>query len=163
MLLTLNLKTKQKIKDKQTMPTTSHYFFEGTCKWAKVRKPDDYDKFTIDLYPTEESLTLFRESNIAVGVRTDEDGDYLRFNRPRIKMIKDEEVDFGPPKVTDIDGFELEGLIGNGSKVIVKVSEFGPYNGRYGHRLEEVRVMDLVVYEGSNEVEAIAPDSVKPW
>ena len=134
--------------------------------WAKVRKPDDYDKYTIDLYPTDETMKLFNSSNIAVGVRTNEETseEYLRFNRPRVKMINDEEVTFGPPKVTDSEGNELDGLIGNGSKVVVKVAEFGPYNGRYGHRLEEVRVMDLVVYEGTGgNVEVITPDNIKPW
>ena len=145
------------------MPSTANYFFEGTCKWAKVRKVDDYGHFTIDLYPDKNSLKLYKTSNMSIGVRTDEDGDFLRFKRPNIKVIKDEEVTFGPPKVTTSEGEILEGLIGNGSKVIVKVSEFGPYNGRYGHRLEEVRVTDLVVYEGAGEAEAIAPSSVTPW
>ena len=147
------------------MASTVHYLFEGTCKWAKVRKPDDYDKYTIDLYPTEETMKLFQDSNIAVGVRTDVETseEFLRFNRPSVKMINEEEISFGPPKVTDSEGNELDGLIGNGSKVVIKVAEFGPYNGRYGHRLEEVRVMDLVVYEGNSNGEVITPDNVKPW
>lgn len=146
------------------MASTVHYLFEGTCKWAKVRKPDDYDNFSIDLYPTTETMELFKGSNIAVGVRTDDDSEeFLRFKRPISKMINEAEVTFGPPLVTDANGDTLEGLIGNGSKVIVKVAEFGPYGGRYGHRLEEVRVMDLVVYEGGGDVEVITPDSIKPW
>jgi hypothetical protein len=57
----------------------------------------------------------------------------------------------GPPLVINEDGNEMDDLIGNGSVVQVKIDTYkvanGPMKGKSGHRLEAVKVLELVSYE----------------
>ncbi len=133
------------------MATTYHYF-TGITKWAKVRKPDvKYNNFQVPLYMDEETLEKFKELNLALAVKTDDNGTFVTFKRPMEKLMKGEVVTFGPPKVFNADGSEMkEGLIGNGSTVTVKISKYDTIKGP-GHRLESLRVDDLVEYNPPKE------------
>ena len=123
---------------------TKNYYFTGTVKWAKVRKPDEkYNDYKIDLYPDEASVNLIKESGVQVKPKENEDGTFYTFRRKHEQLIKSKLEILGPPKVISPDNTEFEGLIGNGSRVTAKVAVFDTVKGK-GHRLEIVRVDDLV-------------------
>lgn len=130
---------------------TEHILLNGTCKWAKVRKPDDkYNNYTIDLYMDKESFSAFELSGLQLTPKEDEDGRFVRFRRPEEKMIKGEVIHYGPPKVVNSDNEVLpDTLIGNGSDVTVRVSVYDSTKGK-GHTLEAIRVNELVEFEGGN-------------
>ncbi len=130
--------------------STKYLYFSGIIKWAKVRKPDEkYQNYTINLYLDSKSKETFDDSGLSLGFKNDEDGEFITFRRPDAKLIKQELVHFGPPTVLGPDNKPFDGLIGNGSKVTAKVAVYDTIKGK-GHRLEIVRVDDLVVYEGGD-------------
>jgi hypothetical protein len=120
-----------------------------------MRTPDpEYDNYTIDLYPDDAGIETIKEAGLGIEPRIKDDRTFYKFRRPDTKMIKGELVKFGPPKVVKATGEEkdgipvtepFDGLIGNGSKVTIKVATYDAGKFR-GHRLEGVRVDDLVVY-----------------
>ena len=133
------------------MATTYHYF-TGVTKWAKVRKPDEkYQNFQVPLYMNGENLSKFKALGLGLRVKEDSEGTFVTFKRPVEKLIKGEVVVFGPPKIFDKDNNELkETLIGNGSEVTVKVCVYDTVKGP-GHRLESLRVDNLVEYNPPRE------------
>ena len=138
------------------MATTYHYF-TGKTKWAKVRKPDPkYDNFQVPLYLDDASKAEFAKTGLRLRFKSDEDGEFVTFRRPVSKMFKDGETVFGPPAVENPDGTEFEGLIGNGSTLTVKVSVYDSAMGK-GHRLEAVRVDELVEYNPESNNTPVAP------
>ena len=140
---------------------TKFYNFSGIGKWAKVRKPDPmYNNYSIQVYLDERSKADFEKSGLRLRPKTDEQGTYYTFRRPEEKQFKDDIVTFGPPSVVDKDNEEFTGLIGNGSTVTVKVSVYDTTRYGKGHRLEAVRVDELVEYRPdgtSNPETAAAP------
>lgn len=130
---------------------TKYVYLSGKTKWAKVRKPDEkYNNFQVPLYLSPESMAIYDTLGLSLSKRTDEDGTFVTFKRPVSKLIKNEVVNFGPPKVFNPDNSEFDGLIGNGSEVMVKVAVYDTMKGR-GHRLESVRVEKLVEYHRPQE------------
>ncbi len=131
---------------------TSYHYLHGTTKWAKLRKPDEkYSNFQLPLYMDDKSWDLFGTLGLGLKRRTDEDGEYAVFKRPVSKLIKNEVVEFGPPKVLNADNSEFDGLVGNGSEVTIKICVYDTIKGP-GHRLESVRVEKLVEYNPPREV-----------
>jgi len=131
--------------------STKYVYLRGKTKWAMVRKPDEkYGNYKLNLYLNDASQKAFDDSGLQLEPKTDEDGKYYVFRRPHEKMIKKEIVEFGPPKVFNADNTEFDGLVGNGSEITVKVSVYDTMKGK-GHRLESLRVEELVEYnpEGS--------------
>lgn len=130
---------------------TRYVYLSGKTKWAKVRKPDDkYQNFQVPLYLNPESMKIFDTLGLSLSKREDEDGTFITFKRPVSKLIKNEVVHFGPPKVFNADNSEFDGLIGNGSEVTLKVAVYDTMKGP-GHRLESVRVEKLVEYHRPSE------------
>ncbi len=130
---------------------TEQLLFSGTCKWAKVRRPDDtYNNYTIDLYMDEESMNAFIVSGLQLQPKEDEDGRFVRFRRPIEKMIKGEVIHLGPPRVVDANNEDLDDIaIGNYSDVTIRVAVYDTRKG-VGHTLEAVRVDNLIPFEGGN-------------
>ena len=68
----------------------------------------------------------------------------------------------GTPRVVDKEGNEMTDLIGNGSKVEVLVNVYtiskGPLKGKKGHRLEAVKVIDLIKYEPMDDDDDVVED-----
>lgn len=87
-------------------------------------------------------------------------GKYVKLKRPNVHPSGIEAFG-GAPHVFDFRSgpstakwnFDEDGELGNGSKVTVKVSIYGN-GGRASIRLEKVAVLEQVVFEGSNEVDA---------
>jgi hypothetical protein len=125
---------------------TRYVYLNGKTKWAKVRKPDEkYQNFQVPLYMDKKNLEAFDSLGLQLTKKEDEEGTYVTFRRPVSKLIKNELVNFGPPKVLNADNSEFDGLIGNGSDVTIKVAVYDTLKGK-GHRLESVRVEKLVEY-----------------
>lgn len=132
---------------------TKIFYFTGVAFWAKVQKPDEmYDRYSLDLYLDPDSMEKFKDSGLQLKVRENENGTYVRFSRSPTKLIKGEEVSLGKPEVLIYDAqaedyIQFDGLIGNGSEVVCKVSVYNTQKG-VGHTLEAVAVDTLVEYGG---------------
>jgi len=127
---------------------TKYVYLSGSTKWAKTKKPDEkYKNFQVPLYMDDKSWELFKTLGLGLKVNKDKETNepYVTFKRPESKMIKNEIVNFGPPKVLSYNNEEFDGYIGNGSEVTVKISVYDSMKGP-GHRLETVRVEKLVEY-----------------
>lgn len=134
---------------------TQFFYLEGTVDWAKVQEPvlkygskTDYE-YSIDFTPNEESLAQFKAS----GSRKNLKDGKVKFNRDAQKEIKGETVDLGKPKVLKYnedtgENEPYDGLIGNGSRAIVKISVYDTRMGK-GTQLEGINVLELVEYEGA--------------
>ena len=122
-------------------------YLTGEAYWAKLKKPDEkYNNFTIDFYPNEEAADKIKGSGLQVQEKDGEFGrPFYKFRRPVSKIIKNELVKFGPPVVLDKENKPFDGIVGNGSEVTIKLTVFDTIKGK-GHRLEAVRVENLVEY-----------------
>lgn len=125
------------------------YFFSGTVKWTSKKLNDKFPpgKYTTDLYMDDDSLAVFKTSGIRVSPKTDPDGETF-YKLSRAKEINKKDgtiVDLGPFKFLNPDGTEYTGLVGNGSKVTVKVEVYDTGAGK-GHRVDAIRIDDLVTY-----------------
>ena len=130
------------------------YYFSGIGYWAKVQEPvDNYDKakpkeYKIDVVLDDKSWHLFDESGCQLQPRVnDKDERYVSFRCPVSAEIKGEKRTY-KPTVLDNDNQPFDGLIGNGSGVTCKVDVY-PTRMGMGHRLDAVRVDNLVEYAGS--------------
>ncbi len=143
---------------------TQTYYLRGICKWAMVHSMDEkYGNYKINLFLDDASKELYVTSGLQMGPKQeyeDKDGktkaracdlseedSFVTFRRAGSKTIKGETVNFGKPKVLDVDGAITNDLIGNGSAVTIKVLAFDTLNG-IGHRLDAVKIDTLVPYEG---------------
>jgi len=132
---------------------TQYVYFKGKAKWAKVFRPDQmYDYYGMDFYPDDPDA--FQESGIQLKPNKDnEDGrTFFKVKRRPTALIKGELVNFGPPVVFDKTNMTTTQAIGNGSEVTVKIALYDSQKGK-GHRLESVRVENLVEYEGNAELD----------
>lgn len=116
--------------------------FTGKCEWAQLQKPDPkYDNYKITVYLDGANLDKFKKTGLQLEPKTTEQGVCVTFRRPSKKLIKSELVEFGPPKLSGDEGK----LVGNGSTVEVDVVVYDTIKGK-GHRLEAVKVLNLVEY-----------------
>ena len=141
---------------------------DGYIKWARLRTSEMDTKFVPDgqynaeFYPEDRenldkimSEAKARGKKIALKDPYDGEGfgigKYFKIYRNHVNRSVEEFG--GPPVVVKMDGdtvndrwdFEMDGLIGNGSKVRIKVVMYGDGN-MAGHRLEKLGVLDLVSY-----------------
>ncbi len=153
----------------------------GKAYWARVFEdnPDEYGEKTfykISLAPDDESVMKFNKSGMSLKYRelTSEEPDVMGYTFRRDvegktfkdkKTGKEKTLGGGAPRVVDADGKKWDEniLIGNGSVVEVLVSTYQTKTKpvKTGHRLEAVKVLDLVQYEApddeSDEEEEEAP------
>lgn len=141
---------------------TQFYYFKGKCNWARLYEGMEDEKFGhygIDFFP--EDNEAFKATGVQLQPRENEDGEvFYKLRRNPEALIKGEVVKFGPPKVVDKDNESFDKLIGNGSTVTVKIGVYDTRKGK-GHRLESVRVEDLVVYEKDEEGESNVKGELK--
>lgn len=129
---------------------TTYLKFTGPCKWAKILNPDKkYNNYQIQVYLDKVTKEAYQKSGIQVQIKNDDDGEYVTFRRPVQKIIKGQLVDLGKPRLVDKNDAPTEVLVGNGSIVQVTVAVYDTVKGR-GHTLMEVRIIDLVKYEGKD-------------
>ena len=125
------------------MAGTEWYFLKGKGSWVSPHKINQWGKYSMKLYPDTETLELIqklqKEKGIKNRVEKDEDGWWLRLNRPsELKLRTGKVVGMKPPEVLDGDhpikddegnviGYlPLSEPIGNGSDVVAKVEVY-PY------------------------------------
>lgn len=130
---------------------TNYYNLAGTVKWAKLNpsnKDIKYDPegiYTVQFYPaTADEWEKIKISGLQLGIRSDEDGEYISLRRKHEQQFGREFKIMGPP-VLRHKGSDFTGLIGNGSSVVVNVAVFDTRKGK-GHRLERVTITNLVEY-----------------
>lgn len=159
------------------MAKTRYYNWVGTMYWAKLDTPDSYNgakKWTLNFFPeSDEVWNSIRESGVKLTATDPETklnkiplafakkGMFIRPRRDTEKRIKDQMVEFEPPIVTDAAGAPITvAFKNNGSKVEINCSVFG--EGTYtGHRLERVKVLELMETEAPNKDEA-SPEVEEP-
>jgi len=128
----------------------------GFIKWANSQygglfSPDpSYGNYSVTFYPDPPSVEKFKASGMKLEFKNDEDGDFVKLRRPHEKIIKNENQVFGRPKIFFPEGVEGTKDIGNGTKVEVTVVVY-PAGRHTGHRLESVKVLELVRFERAGE------------
>lgn len=168
---------------------TQYTNLKGVLKWAKVYDPDEAfgtKNWKVNLYfHDEKELEKFQRTGLQMGIKEDMDGKYITLRRPVQKLIRDDLVMFSPPEITGVvnvkyvneDGEKVrqfnkgdkvkvirEGepvLLGNGTVGIVNLSYYNTSKG-FGHRLESIRVIDLVEYEGNASTPKKEPEEELP-
>lgn len=136
---------------------TEYVDFEGIAEWPKLfefnrDRPDwakDTDgEYTIRVIVDGENEQKLKASGTQKKFTTDPEGRGMVYAPTRPHKAKHDWAG-GPPKVFGPDArpwdTEEDGLIGNGSKVRVRVSVY-EVNGRKGTRLEAVQVVEHVPY-----------------
>lgn len=138
---------------------------KGKLFWARVYE-GNHDEFggkefyKITVIPDPKSWSVFNTSGIGVKPKevNEENGDLgITFRRdvhPKTGVDgqgKAWSIGGGAPRVVNEDNEDITDLIGNGSvgEVLVNVYDItkGAMKGKKGHRLEAVKVLDLVRYE----------------
>lgn len=139
----------------------------GAIDWAKgLYVPDRYEdgplQYSFPFYPDAGSMAIFeamkKKYKLRNNVKSNEKGQYIILRRPHDPREFEGKTIFegGPPEVLDTDGspFNPDTAIGNGSKVSVLLEIYG--TGRSGgSRVEKVKVMELIPYEGPVQKEAV--------
>lgn len=118
---------------------TNNITLSGMGKWINILDQKFLPaKRKMNLYLDDKSLEVFKESGLKLKFKEDEDGKYITLSR------KDED---GAPFVF-MKGKKtpFEGKVGNGSIVTVKVEIYDTKSFGKGHRLEAIRVDELVEY-----------------
>lgn len=138
-------------------------YLTGKTKWAKLKDPDMKfgGHWTVDLYLDKQGLKNFHAANLELQLRESDEGPFIKLRRPinRIDKKKGELIKYDPPTLLDHDNKPLDVLVGNGSQVQCKLSVFATPKGN-GHRLEAVRVIELVPYTSEQVLGEVAEDFV---
>ena len=152
----------------------------GKVKFIHAVTLNKYNRWSITLYPTPESMALLRELK-ADGLKNefqrDDDGDYMSFHRDPTKVMRGKVVAFAAPKVIDRDGALMDGhKVGWGSDVTVRLEYYkstpqSPY--KYAAvRWDSLRVDNLVPFEAIRDLPPAEAEAVislqnaeepKPW
>jgi len=141
------------------------FYVSGVAEWAQVKRPNKFGNWAIQVYTDKATRKQLKDIGLRVNPREGNeeygDGWYLTFRRPTTKVWKGVKTELTPPVVLNADGTAYEGLIGNGSKVTVKIEIYDfnggvdaagvKYDGGKGTRLESVRIDALVEYKPENE------------
>ena len=139
----------------------------GEVRWAKVQRPDSkFNYYGVELRPDAKSAGVLLASGITT-LKPSKDGEgFYNFKRYPDKPVWENgnQRPAGPVSVFDVDGRETTVDIGNGSTVEIVIDVF-PYNNTYGKgvssRLESVKIIDLVVFERSDNQEGASAPKLK--
>lgn len=156
------------------MAKSKNVVFSGKAHWARVYEGNhdefngkEFYKITVEL--DDESWSKFNQSGLSLKpkpVASDSEELGVTFKRDLEAKTgidakgKKWTLGGGPPRVKDADGEVINDLIGNGSTVEVLINVYtvgaGPMKGKKGHRLEAVKVLNLIKYEppGDDDDEA---------
>ena len=130
------------------MPTEL-MFIRGKASWAFTNAPDPWGSYTITLHPNSDGLEKIRElqgQGLKNVLKKDEDGWFIKFRRPQSKEIRGRVVPFTPPEVIMEENKQpLQGLIGNGSDVTVKLEVY-PHATPGGGKAKAARFLGVMVH-----------------
>lgn len=130
------------------MSDTKYNYFKGIAHAAYTKKPNDYGAYTVCLeFSDPEELKKYKKSGIQVEISPE---NKVWFRRPAQKLMKNELVTLGPPRVVNEAGEDITDLVGSGSEVILKVRSYDTIKG-VGHTLDAIQVLKLVKVELSTD------------
>lgn len=153
----------------------------GKVKFVHALNLNKYNRWSVTLYLTEESLKKVREmkaEGLKNEIKRDDGGDYISFHRDPTKEMRGKVVSFPAPKVIDKEGQPMDGSkIGWGSDVMVRLETYksGPNSAFkfFGARFDSIRVDNLVEYNPDKQLSpeeaaahkslVSAADEVSPW
>ena len=137
---------------------TEYVDFEGIAEWPKLfefnRDKPEWSKetdgeYTLRVIVDAETQAKLKASGTQKKFNTDPEGRGMVYAPTRPHKAR-QDWQGGPPKVFGPDArpwnTEEDGLIGNGSRVRVRVSVYDAGGGRKGTRLEAVQVIEHVPY-----------------
>ncbi len=139
---------------------TIHETIRGKVQWAKVKNPNKFGRWSIDVYPDSESMEKVRKLKedpaIKNTLKKDDNGEYITFSRDTQKLMRGKMVTFTPPIILDKNNAPSTDSIGNGSDCDVTLEVYGwpAAPGRAAGRaarLHAVKVWDLVPFEARND------------
>jgi len=170
------LMSKVKGKWKAEKDSCKTLFVTGEAKWAKILKPDDYGKFSVNVYIDEDnenyevlegmmdSIDNFADDENIKGELADfikEDDDGKKFFTCKLPQTdfdgKPNRIQIFDASATDVTE-DWDKLIGNGSKIVVKIY-VKPYAGLgligLTAQLYAIQILDLVEYESDGGFTAV--------
>lgn len=143
------------------MPQSTVYV-SGMLRYARVlpgQIDTEYNQYSVDLTPDEASWDVLKSTGVEFKIRENEAGDYIKVRRHHSKLMGDEVVIFGAPKVVlntgELDennvpitvAFDPKKRIGNGSRATLRLTIFqGAKQKKPGCRLEGVRVDEFIEF-----------------
>lgn len=140
--------------------TKQFIYLQGKAKWANrlVRPDDKFNRWSVVLYPDQESLEKVRElqaEGVKNVIKKDEDGYNVTLSRPLQKIIRGKVIAFTPPKLVHPNKEPVVTAIGNGSDITVEMEVYShgtPTGGKAkAMRLESVRVDNLVPFDAETD------------
>lgn len=139
-------------------------YITGKVKFSQTVTPSQFDKYSVVLYPDEESLKIIddlKKRGIKNELKKDDDGYFIAFHRPTfIQKQNGARIGLEAPKIMNKEGNFVTDVIGPGSDVTVTLEIYGgkgPKGSYMAARLAAVRINNLVPY-GSN---AMTPNEKK--
>ena len=139
---------------------TDYETLRGKVKWCKIKTPNKFGRWSLDLYPDDASLAKIKKLQEKPGIKNvlkkDEDGYFMTFIRDPQKLMRGKMVMFPPIQVLDKDDRPTDVAIGNNSDcdVVLQVYAWGGSNNiapGKGARLHALKVWNLVPFEIKND------------
>jgi hypothetical protein len=137
--------------------STQITYLTGIGKWVKPYPGQEDTKFgkkaVMDLYLDQQGLMNYQASGSRIKLRDDEEGTFIKLTRNVDQVINDKPLGHPVVIMKDDNGDyqPFDRLIGNGSKVVAKITTFDTKFGR-GTRWEALEVVDHVAYEGATVI-----------
>jgi hypothetical protein len=146
---------------------------KGKFMWVRVHDLNKYGKWSLELYPDNESLEKLRElqaDGIKNVIKKDDEGYHVQISRPaQVEFKKGQLQSVTPPRVRDKDKQPLPANIrvGNGSDGIVAVEVYThrvPNSEKRAKamRLYGIQLDNLVPFEVT-ESEETSEAGEQPW
>lgn len=146
----------------------------GKLMWCRLVDLNKYGKWSLDLYPDNESLEKLRElqaDGVKNVIKKDDDGYHVQISRPaQIEFQKGVVQSVTPPRIRDKDKLPLPAnvRIGNGSdgEVTVEVYTHRVPNSEKrakAMRLYAVDVFNLVPFELTEEAQSEDTTTKEGW
>lgn len=131
----------------------------GKVSWVHAVSLNRFEKWSVTLHPTQESLEKIRElqaEGLKNVIKKDEDGYYVQFSRPPHKETQSGKIiSFAPPVVIDANGLPLDGRIGNGSDAMIELEVYEhptPNGGKArAARWRAMRVDNLIPFDPDSD------------
>ncbi len=122
---------------------------KGKVSWVRLREPNKFDKWSLNIHPDAESLEQFRElqaEGVKNQIKKDDDGYYFQISRPvTIELRRGVKTPVTEPWIKDKDGNEFEGNVGNGSEGIVHCEVYSHPVPNTEKRAKAIRLMGLEI------------------
>jgi len=143
-----------------------YFFFDGEAQWAQLKSPNKFGNYSINLIVDGATRKAVKATGAKLNIKeTEDDRFFYTFRRKATLRKRDGSiVELYPPAVTLADGTPYDGLVGNGSKVTVKVEVYEYQGGKddqgntwdagKGTRLVGVRINELVEYKKEENPDA---------